>query len=339
MVLVPALSLACAPALAFGLMTIARRADLGRPGVAAVIALLAGSFAPVVHAATMIGLIPRADVASVRGVGGDATPIFAGLSPQLMLAVLVLATLPTGDKRDPAPSFRLASIALFTLAAVYPFFIPTLWLTVGLYTPLWAKRWGWQSTLRGISCLGIFSALPMLYWAVLPWVDSEYARFAALNRQPLFPFRLVLVSLGLGSAAIGGIPWLLRATAYQQLLACFAGACIVALYVPAHPWRSHIFYLSPVLVITALAVWWPILMRLRRGARWMLAGGLLAAATTSLPYYYARNISGLAHLGPPVYLTSGDVAAIRWLADQPGTDVVLARKDLSPSGSNGFCGW
>ena len=114
------------------------------------------------------------------------------------------------------------------------------------------------------------------------------------------------------------------------MLACFAAAFIVTLYVPAHPWRSHIFYLSPVLVIAALAAWWPVLLQLRRGLRWILAGGLLAAATTSIPYYYARNVSGLAHLEPPTYLTSGDVAAIQWIADQPGTDVVLARRDLSP---------
>ena len=109
--------------------------------------------------------------------------------------------------------------------------------------------------LRGIGWLGVFSALPMLYWAMLPWVDSEYARFAADNQRPLFSPLLTLVSLGLGSGAIIGIPRLLRANAYQQMLACFAMACILALYVPAHPWRSHIFYLSPVLVIGALAAW------------------------------------------------------------------------------------
>jgi hypothetical protein len=141
---------------------------------------------------------------------------------------------------------------------------------------------------------------------------------------------MTLVSLGLGSGAIIGIPRLLRANAYQQMLACFAVAFIVALYVPAHPWRSHIFYLSPVLVIGALAAWWPVLLRLHRGLRWILVGGLLAAAMISTPYYYARNIRGLTHFERPAYLTSGDVAAIQWIAEQPGTDVVLARADLSP---------
>jgi len=125
MALANALSLACAPALAFGLMTLARRAGLGRPGVAAAIALLAGSFAPLVHGAAMIGLI-HADVATVRSVGGDATPIFAGPSPYLTLAVLVFVALPMGDAQDPARGFRLAGIALFALATTYPFFIPTL---------------------------------------------------------------------------------------------------------------------------------------------------------------------------------------------------------------------
>jgi hypothetical protein len=183
--------------------------------------------------------------------------------------------------------------------------------------------------LRGIGLLCILSVLPMLYWALLPWVDSEYARFAATNWRPLLSPLHTLVSLGLGSGAVFGIPRLLRANPYQQMLACFAVAFIGALYVPAHPWRSHIFYLSPVLVIAALAAWWPVFLRLRRGLRWILAVSLLVAATASIPYYYARYVSGLAHFGPPTYLTSGDVTAIQWIADQPGTDVVLARPDLS----------
>ncbi|HJY80205.1 MAG TPA: hypothetical protein VKK81_03875 [Candidatus Binatia bacterium] len=328
MALVSAVALASAPALAFGLMTMARRAGLDRPGVAAVIALLAGSFAPLVHGAAMMGLI-HGDIATVRSVGGDATPIFAGHSLYLVLVVFVLAALPMGDAQDPARGFRLAGILLFVLAAVYPFFIPTLWLTTGFCALLWARRWGWRPMLKGVGWLGVFSALPILYWAVLPWVDSEYARFAAFSGRPLFSPLLTFVSLGLGSGAIIGIPRLLRANAYQQMLACFAAAFIVALYVPAHPWRSHIFYLSPMLVIGAIAAWWPMLLRLRRGLRWILVGGLLAAATASIPYYYARQVSGLAHFEPPTYLTSGDVAAIQWIAGQPGTDVVLARPDLS----------
>jgi hypothetical protein len=33
---------------------------------------------------------------------------------------------------------------------------------------------------------------------------------------------------------------------------------------------------------------------------------------------------------PPSYLTSGDLAAIQWISNQPGNDIVLARSDLSP---------
>jgi len=331
MALTNAFALACAPVLAFGLMTIARRAGLGFPGVAAAIALLAGSFAPLVHMADMLGVI-HGDVAMMRSVGADATPMWARPGLYLLLAVLVLAALPMGDAQDPVRGFRLAGIPMFALAAVYPFFIPTLWLTSGFCALLWARRWGWRSMLKGVGWVGVFSALPMLYWAVLPWVDSEYARYVADTRlgRPLFSPLLTLVSLGLGSGAIIGIPRLLRANAYQQMLACLTVAVIVALYVPAHPWRSHIFLLSPVLVIGALAAWWPVFLRLRPGLCWILAGGLLAAATISIPYYYSRVVRGLAHRGPPTYLTSGDVGAIRWIAERPGTDVVLARWDVSP---------
>jgi hypothetical protein len=44
----------------------------------------------------------------------------------------------------------------------------------------------------------------------------------------------------------------------------------------------------------------------------------------------SSNIRDMVHFAPPAYLTSGDVSAIKWLADQPGTGVVLARWDLSP---------
>ena len=184
--------------------------------------------------------------------------------------------------------------------------------------------------LRGIVWLSVLLALPMLYWAVLPWVDSEFARFAAGNCRPLFSPLITAVSLGLGLGAIIGIPRLLRGNSYQQMLACFATACIVALHIPSHPWRSHIFYLSPVLVIAALAAWWPAFLRLQSGPRRILSCGLVGAAMISTPYYYARNVSGLVSFGRPAYLTTGDVAAIQWIANQPGTDVVLARPDLSP---------
>jgi hypothetical protein len=329
MAITNAIELISAPALAFALMTVARRAGFARPGVAAVIALLAGSFAPLVDGAARLGLI-HGDIATVRSVGGDATPIFAGCSFYLLLAVSVLAALPMGDTRDPSRGLRLAGIASFPLAAFYPFFIPALWLTAGCCAVVWARRWGWRPMLIGLGQFALLSGLPMLYWAVLPLLDSEYAHFAAANRRPVFSPLLTLVTLGLGSGAIIGIPRLLRANAYQQMLAFFAVGFLVALYIPAHPWRSHIFYLSPVLVIGALVAWWPVLLRLPPGLRWVLAGGLLAAAMVSIPYYYSRNITALSQLGKPAYLTTGDVAAIKWIAEQPGSDVVLARTDLNP---------
>ena len=329
MALANGLALACAPFLAFALMTIARRAGLGRPGAVAAIALLAGSFAPLVHGAAIIGLI-QGNVATARSVGGDATPIFAGPSLYLLLAVSVLAALPGGDAQDPVRGFRRAGVAMFILAAVYPFFIPTLLLTAGFCSLVWARRCGWRPVLRGLGWLTVLSTIPMLYWGMLPWFDGEYARFAADNRRPLFSPLLTLVSMGIGSGAIFGISRLLRSNPYQQMLACFAVAAIMALYVPFHPWRSHIFYLSPILVMGALAAWWPLFLRLRRSLRWLLAGALLVAATISAPYYYARNLAGLARLEAPTYLTSGNVDAIRWIGDHAGTDVVLARWDVSP---------
>jgi hypothetical protein len=182
----------------------------------------------------------------------------------------------------------------------------------------------------GFAWLIGLSSLPMLYWAALPSFDPEYSRFAAANKLPLYSPVTALVSFGLGSAALLGIPRLLRGTAYPQMLGCFALALAATLYVPAYPWRSHLLYLSPVLVIAAIAAWWPILANLRRRYRWILVGGSLAVAVVSAPFYYSRNIDSLMHPMPPSFLTTDDVQAINWLAHQPGEEVVLARADVSP---------
>ena len=313
-------------------MTLARRSGLSRPGVAAVIALLAGTFAPFEDGAVMLGLI-RSATGTVQQIAGDATPTFVGAFGTylyLLLAVLVLVALPLGGAADAARGFRVAGVLLSVLAVVYPFFCPILGLTAVLCALLWARSRGCRSMLTGIGWLGLWSGLPMAYWLVLPRFDAEYARFAAANVQGLFSIPVILVSLGLSAGAIIGIPRLLRGNTYQQMLACFSVAFCTALYIPAHPFRQHLFILSPVLVIAALAAWWPIFLRLRRFPRWILASTLLAAATISAPYYGVRNLKSLVSFAPPAYITSGNVAAIHWIAEQPGTEVVLARWDLSP---------
>ena len=320
------LYLATAPLLAFALMTLARNAGIPRPGAAAVVSLLAGSLAPLLRAATLVGI--PADFQTALHVGTDATPIFARPSPYLLLAVLVLIALPLRDGRDAARGLRVAGIPMFLLATVYPFFFPTLWITAMLWAVLWARRLGWWPVSKGLLWLALSSA-PMLYWAVLPRLDSEYARFASANRISLFSPVVTLASLGLGSFAFLGLPRLLHGNTYTQLLAAFAVALLLALHIPAHPWRSHLFYLSPILVIAAIRAWSPSLLRLRPGPRWALAAGLIGTAFLSTPNYY-RLHSTVVHFWPPTYLTTGDVAGIEWIARQSGDDVVLARRDLSP---------
>jgi hypothetical protein len=121
MVLRTTLAIACAPALAFCLMHLARRAGLSRPGVAAVVALLAGSFGPLV---VPLGLTHR--TWSVDLIGGDATPTLIGEANgayiYLLLAMLVLVDLPLGKAEDPGRGFRLAAVPLSVMTMVYPFF-------------------------------------------------------------------------------------------------------------------------------------------------------------------------------------------------------------------------
>src|SRR5581483_7101373 len=133
---------------------------------------------------------------------------------------------------------------------------------------------------------------------------------------PVLSPAAVLASLGLGTGALIGAPRLLRGNCYQQLLACFTVAFVTMLYLPAHPWRPHLFYLSPVLVLAALAAWWPLLAQLPRETRWIVTGGTLAAATISIPFYWPSTTLHPGPAGPPWYLVQDDVAAIQWLADQ-----------------------
>jgi hypothetical protein len=336
MVLRFALAIACAPALAFSLMHLARSAGLSRPGAAAVVALLAGSFAPLVEGAYQLGLLHdhKYTVELVALIGTDATPTFIGAVQgayiYLLLATLVLVVLPMGNNEDPGRGFRRAGVALSVMAMVYPYYVPTLGLTVLFCALLWGRTRGWKSMLKGMVWLGMWSGPPMMYWAMLPYLDPEYARgFAVVNPLPLFSIPVTLVSIGLGAGAIIGIPWLLRGNAYQQMLACFAAAFVVALNLPVHPWRAHLFHLGPVLIIATLAVWWPKFLRLGRGPRWILVAGFLVAAIGCGSRYIALEIPGLLRFAPPQYISTADVAAIQWIADQRRTDVVLARPDLS----------
>src|SRR5262249_11774182 len=142
----------------------------------------------------------------------------------LLLAMLELVALPLGNAEDPGRGFRLAAIPLSVMTMVYPFFVPTLGLTAIFCALLWAKGRGWKSMLKGIGWLGVWCGPPIVYWALLPYLDSEYARVAALNHTGLFSIPVTLVNLGLGAGAIIGIPWLFRGNAYQQMLACFTAA-------------------------------------------------------------------------------------------------------------------
>ena len=329
MVLPVGLGVLCAPALAFSLMHLARRADLGSPGVAAVAALLAGSFGPLVAGAAKLGLI-HSNVERLVLVAAEATPVFDGAYTYLLIAILVLISIPVQDPQDAARGFRHASVALFGIALIYPYLVPILLLTGVLCAALWAKDRGWKSMLKGIVWLVICSGLPMTYWALLPRIDVEYARISAANYAPLFSIPFVFVNLGLSIGAIVGIPRLLRGNAYQQMLACFTAAFVLALYFPAQPWRPHLFLFTPVLAIAAFAAWSPIFLRLRAWPRWIVIGSLFTAAMISTPWYFYWKIKDMVRFAPPTYITAGDDAAIQWIANKPGNEVVLARADLSP---------
>src|SRR5262249_36299328 len=104
------------PALAWALATLARRAGLARPGLAVLVALLAGSLAPWGVELKHFGLHVVGHYWTTYG--SDATPVFAGVWLYLTLVALALVAL----LRDNLVSaFRRAGAILLVLGAIYPF--------------------------------------------------------------------------------------------------------------------------------------------------------------------------------------------------------------------------
>lgn len=316
-----------APLLAVALVVLARRAGLRRPAFPLLVALLAGSFQPLVLYAHDLGL---RGWSHLSGVGADNSPPSAGTWLILPLAVLTLVFL-ARPARDPTSGFRRAGVALGVETAVYPFLAPALWLTGAFYALLLTRRIGRRRVFPGLAWFTVLPLGPLLYYAVvLPRIDPEFERFSRLDYVPIFGLGGLLTSLGLGLATLLGLRRLLRGNEAQQVLGCAAVAVVVALYLPRHPDRSHILYLGPVLVIGAFAAWWPELRAGPVGRRHVLAALAVAAALVSAPYYYHFRIEALAHRAAPAFLTAGDRAAFSWLARQHDGGVVLARTDIGP---------
>jgi hypothetical protein len=314
------------PVLAWSLLTLARRAALPRPGGSVLLALLAGSLAPLGVALGKAGLlgVPGEWVA----YGGEATPVLAGAWLYLALIALMMVAL---LRDDLVVGFRWAGAILLILGAIYPFFLPVLWLTGAFYAALCARSAGWRVAVKGLAWLCGLSLAPLLYYSiVLPHIDPEYARFARLDHLPLPNVTTIVVSLGLGFAAILGLPRLIRGNRAQQLLGCLALAVLVALYIPQYPWRAHLMGLSPFLVLGALAAWWPVVKARDWRRKVIIAAVVLGVTLPSIMYYERTTVHGVLSVRPPSYLTSGDVAAMNWLNGQPGDSVVLARSDISP---------
>jgi hypothetical protein len=332
--------LLCTPVYAVLLVGLARRTGFRRPGLVAVTALLAGSFVEIERKLAHWGLVSQSTMSFeasaayghpvpvpelTQWAANDGTPTFgspfdAYLYMALVLAVLI--NLPEGSPGDESSGFRRAAVWMAILGIVYPFPVPTLGLTAVLCALLWARQRGVRSVGRGMVWIGCLSGVSMLYWLVLLRVDPEYARFAGFNVIPLLPLRVVVITLGLGLGAVLGIPRLLRGNSYQQMLACATVAFCVALYIPAHPYRPHLFMLAPVLVIAAAAAWVPVIATFPRPLRLATAVLVPILAFSTTAQRYRDGIRETLRFVPPLYLTSGEQAAIRWIAQQPGNGVV-----------------
>jgi hypothetical protein len=225
-----------------------------------------------------------------------------------------------------AELFQPAGLAAAALGATAAFLHPwqgieLAMLTVGL------AIWNLQLTRRNVRLLlplaGI--ALPLLYYLLLPKIDSGWATF---SRGP-GPHRAGIPLLGwlitFGPAALASVPgWRTRATSDRQRLLRLWPIAVLITFVAAPAAKFHAFAgVSVPLALLAVQGWRRVLEERRLGDRnprvlqVLVTAGVVvlvfgaAAATTRLLVRYRRGSRFVAQLDRP------EADALDYLARQP----------------------
>jgi hypothetical protein len=324
----------CVIPFVLGLIHLAWQTGVKRARICAVVAVFAGGFAPLVAGLRNLGLLHvNGDVLhQALSVSSDATPGAVGLGVNQLLIVAVLVGLAWGAAGR-MKGFALAGIALAATAAVYPFYAPTLGVVTVVCLVLWRGSLGRERTTRAALWALVPAIPPFAYYALLPKIDSEFAHFQALNHQPIFSLKVLLLSFGVGLIALAGVPRLFRGGHIQQMFGVLAVTVLFFLFIPQTPWRSHLLHFSPFLVIGAFAAWEPVFERLgerRRRIGVLVVIGCMIAGAAATPYYLWKMAHTEAQAEAPQFITSGEHDAITWLAERSGNDTVLAPSNVSP---------
>ena len=183
--------------------------------------------------------------------------------------------------------------------------------------------------LKGIVWLGIWRGPPIVYWALLPHLDPEYARLFDINHFGLLSIPVTLVGLGLGRRCnhwytmvaprkrLSSDARLLRSSVY------YSAQCSRASLAPSSLSKPRTCHRDTSSMVAMF-------LRLQRGSRldfWSLASW--SPPPSVFPIICSKGVEP-SPVRTPQYISTGDVGTISGLPPQPGTDVVLARSDLSP---------
>jgi hypothetical protein len=207
-------------------------------------------------------------------------------------------------------------------------------VTFAVVVVSWHRRRGRGATVRALAWTLLPAAIPSVYYAMLPHVDGEFARFQRLNHQPLMSPKVFVAGFAIGLVAVLLAPLLLRGNPCRRALGVLALVVLVMLFVPQYPWRSHLLHFTPFLFLAAAAGLAGLRDRLRDGAvrraLLPLAITVIAVLVVATPYHLWRAADAAASQRPPEYVDRDVAHALDWLAGHGGDATVLAPSGVGP---------
>jgi hypothetical protein len=253
----------------------------------------------------------------------------------LLITYLALFTAQTAaeEKQQKKAAFFGFCVALL-LSNIHTYDAIPLLLVVLVWTALQGKGARWKHS--GLIALG--ALLPILYQLVVFRTSAEF-RVKALTLTHAPPFLDVLISYGLlVPLAIGGgvLGWRCAHASQRnaaRLLSCWIVVTLICTYAPVSFARKMIEGLHlPLCLLAALGLM-AILTKVSRPLQRLVVAGVLALCCVSSFQFVAwclnnardNNVSRAAVLMPPLYLTAGDAAALRFLraSAEPRQSAVL----------------